>query len=48
MNLATFPSPSEQVRLHWLSLLGEARHRHQPHLAFHLKGMLRAVKQLLA
>jgi len=34
----------EQVRLHVLTLLREIRHWHGiPHLAFHLKGILRAV-----
>jgi hypothetical protein len=48
MNPTTFPSPFDQVRLHWLSLIGEARHQHLPHIAFHLKGIVRALKQMLA
>ena len=40
--------PCEQMRLHWLSLLKEIRCQRMPHLVFHLRGIIRAAKQLLA
>ncbi|MDB6028028.1 MAG: hypothetical protein JWM68_4251 [Verrucomicrobiales bacterium] len=47
MNEGFYPSPSEQIRLHWLCLIGEAKSHHRPHVAFHLKGIVRALKQLV-